>query len=448
MRARDRLTVVATGLATLVLRLFHIRQRPIFNDEAIFIRWAQLVREHPARLFEITLQDPKPPLHTALLAIFVRAGNDPVLAGRVISAVIGMLTVFAFAAVAYELEKRSEAAVIAAILAATCPFLAFHQRLATADALFVLESLVAVWLTLRGSTLLAGTALGAALETRSVFSLSLAVTMATKQWRRFAIALSAAICLWLPYLLASPERYRPSVMDELRRRILYQSQFHAAAPSLHSLSWLWTYLTPPVLIAAVIALLWKRDWFLAVWTVAMLLPVIFGSVSYSRYALNAAVPLVLAAASFIVAMPRRAVACALVAAFPLFLTLRGAADWRQERLVASDRYQYNEGWPAGYATQQAIAWLETRATTVMTSDEWGLPADAVALHFDRNPRVHVLSTSRAELLRETGPGESVYGITRYTAGEPLPPGAIVFRNPGDSGDSVIVLPLQSPRSSR
>src|SRR5205823_4153408 len=130
------------------------------------------------------------------------------LTGRVISAVIGMLTVFAFAAVAYELEKRADAAVIAAILAASSPFFAFHQRLATADALFVLESLLAVWLTLRGSALLAGTALGAALETRSVFSLALGAVLFAKKRKRFALAALAALCLWLPYLLAAPDRYR------------------------------------------------------------------------------------------------------------------------------------------------------------------------------------------------------------------------------------------------
>jgi hypothetical protein len=442
MRSRDRAAVIAIGLATLALRLFHIRERPIFNDEAIFIRWAQLVHDSPSRLFEITLEDPKPPLHPALLALFIRIGHDPVLTGRVISAVAGMLTVLAFAAVAYELEKRSDAAVIAAILGAGSPFFAFHQRLATADALFVLESLIAVWFTLRGSALLAGTALGAALETRSVFSLSLAAILFGKARKRFALAAIAALCLWLPYLLARRDKYRPSLFGELRRRIFYQSPFHATVPSLHAFNWLWTYLTPPVLIAAVVALVFKRHWFLALWTVAMLVPVIFGSVTYSRYALNAALPLVLAATSLIALMPRRFLACGVIAAFPLFLTIRGATDWRQERLVASDRYQYNEGWPAGFATEQAIAWLERRAAAgpivIATSDEWGLPADAVRLHFDRDPRV-TMSATRAS---------NAYAITRGRIGEQLPPGTVIFRNPGHAGDTVIVLPPQSARSSR
>ena len=427
---------MAIGLAALALRLFHIRERPIFNDEAIFLRWAQLIHDAPWRLFEITLEDPKPPLHPALLAMFIRVAPDPVLTGRVISALIGVLTVFAFAAVAYELEKRSNAAVIAAILAAASPFFAFHQRLATADALFVLESLLTVWLTLRGSALLAGTVLGAALETRSIFSLSLAATLVPKQRKRFVLTALTAICLWLPYLLASRGRYGPSVWGELRRRVFYQSQFHAAAPSLDAFGWLWSYLTPPVLLAAVLALVLKRNWFLVLWTAAMLLPVIFGSVTYSRYALNAAVPLVLAAASLIVSMPRPFLTCAVVAAFPLFLMIRGAADWRQEHLVESDRYQYNEGWPAGFATEGAIAWLERRAAAgpivIVTSDEWGLPADAVWLHFDRDPRVKMSST----------PASNAYAIMRGRIGEPLPPGAVVFRNPGRTGDTVIVFPAR------
>jgi hypothetical protein len=151
---------------------------------------------------------------------------------------------------------------------------------------------------------------------------------------------------------------------------------------------------------------------------------------------------VLAATSLIALMPRRFLACGVIAAFPLFLTIRGATDWRQERLVASDRYQYNEGWPAGFATEQAIAWLERRAAAgpivIATSDEWGLPADAVRLHFDRDPRV-TMSATRAS---------NAYAITRGRIGEQLPPGTVIFRNPGHAGDTVIVLPPQSARSSR
>jgi hypothetical protein len=473
MRARDRTAIVAIGVATLGLRLCHLRGRPLFNDEAIFIRWAQLIRTTPSRLFEITLRDPKPPLHPALLALFVRLGSDPVLAGRAISAVIGALTVLAFAAVAYELERRSDFAIIAAALAASSPFLAFHQRLATADALFVLESLLAVWLTLRGPSLLAGTALGAALETRSVFSVALLAVVFLKRRKGFAVAAVVAACLWLPFLLASRGWYGPSAGAELRRRVLYQSQFHAAMPSFEAFNWLWSYLTPPVAIAAFIglaALLYHRDWFLGVWTAAMLLPVIFGSVTYSRYAVNTAVPLLLAAAWVIAKTRWPLAACALAVAFPLFLTIRGAADWRQEHLLARDRYQYDTGWPAGFATEGAAAWLARRAAeqpiAVVTSDEWGVPADGIWIWFDRNPRVRMFFTSRSELLtsdlrnvriekwgseqpaKESPPNVPVYGVTRATIGETLPAGAIVFRNPDRSPDAVIVLPLQPGHSSR
>ena len=473
MRARDRTAIIVIAVATLAMRLFHLRGRPLFNDEAIFTRWAQLIRATPSRLFEITLQDPKPPLHPALLALFVRLGSDPVLAGRAISAVIGALTAIAFAAVAYELSRGSDFAITAAALAGTSPFLAFHQRLATADALFVLESLFAVWLTLRGASLLAGTALGAALETRSVFSLALVVVVFVKRRKGFALAAAVAVCLWLPFLLASRGWYGPSAGAELRRRVLYQSQFHAAVPSFEVFRWLWTYLTPPVAIAAFIglaALLHLRDWFLGVWTAAMLLPVIFGSVTYSRYALNAAVPLLLAAAWLITKARWPLVACALAVAVPLFLTIRGAADWRQEHLLARDRYQYDSGWPAGFATEQASAWLARRSDeqpiAIVTSDEWGVPADGIWVWFDRNPRVRMSFASRSELLasdlrnarvekwgseqpaREWPPNVPLYGVTRATIGETLPAGAIVFRNPDRSPDAVIVLPLQPGRLSR
>ena len=379
------------GLATLALRLFHIRDRPIFNDEAIFLRWAQLIHDSPSRLFEITLEDPKPPLHPALLAIFIRIGHDPVLAGRVISAVVGMLTVFAFALVAYELEKRSDAAVIAAILAAGSPFFAFHQRLATADALFVLESLGAVWLTLCGSSLLAGTALGAALETRSLFSLSLGVMVFAKGRKRFVLTALAALCLWLPYLLASPGRYRPSLAGELRRRVFYQSQFHPAAPSLDAFGWLWTYLTPPVLIAAIVALVLKHHWFFALWTAAMLLPVIFGSVTYSR------LPSMPPSRSFsrpclssvdAEAVPHVCGDCRVSAVLHHSRSRRLARGTpRRERPLS---IQQKDGRLDSQRNRRSrgsnVAQPQNQLVQIETSDEWGLPADGLAAFRPRPAR--------------------------------------------------------------
>src|SRR5688500_7971666 len=92
--------LLAIALAGLILRLLRIRELPITNDEAIYIRWAQLIAGDWQLLFSLPLTDPKPPLHFALLAAVIGIGSDPLVAGRVLSALFGGATIVAAALVA------------------------------------------------------------------------------------------------------------------------------------------------------------------------------------------------------------------------------------------------------------------------------------------------------------------------------------------------------------
>src|SRR3989344_836362 len=73
-------------------RLFNLEAVPIFADEAIYIRWAQLLAYDWHNLF-VPLTDGKTPLFMWLLAPWLRLGFDPLLAGRVLAAVSGLGTV-------------------------------------------------------------------------------------------------------------------------------------------------------------------------------------------------------------------------------------------------------------------------------------------------------------------------------------------------------------------
>ncbi|HSS44767.1 MAG TPA: hypothetical protein VLO07_05430, partial [Thermoanaerobaculia bacterium] len=71
------------------LRLPGLRDLPIFCDEAIYLRYAQLVLQDPVRNAFVSLVDPKPPLHYWLLASVFRLTRDPLLAGRLLSVLAG-----------------------------------------------------------------------------------------------------------------------------------------------------------------------------------------------------------------------------------------------------------------------------------------------------------------------------------------------------------------------
>ncbi len=124
----------------------------------------------------ISLADPKPPLHYWLMASVLNWTIDPLVAARWISVLSGVLGIPLAMLIGNECgflirvpETTTGQAVtptgrtlglMAALLMVFCPFLSFYQRLATADALFVCESLAIVWLSLRWGRLATGRANG------------------------------------------------------------------------------------------------------------------------------------------------------------------------------------------------------------------------------------------------------------------------------------------------
>src|SRR5260370_18755314 len=78
-------TAVAVSIYFLV-RLPGLLAVPIFCDESVYLRYAQLIARAPVSRAFLSVVDPKPPLHYWLLALVQRATSDPLLAARLLSA--------------------------------------------------------------------------------------------------------------------------------------------------------------------------------------------------------------------------------------------------------------------------------------------------------------------------------------------------------------------------
>src|SRR5260370_14072695 len=63
-----------------LLRLPGLLAVPIFCDESVYLRYAQLIARAPVSRAFLSVVDPKPPLHYWLLALVQRATSDPLLA--------------------------------------------------------------------------------------------------------------------------------------------------------------------------------------------------------------------------------------------------------------------------------------------------------------------------------------------------------------------------------
>jgi len=132
---------VTIFLAAIFLRVYNLTLLPVFVDEAIYIRWAQVMRAESTLRF-LPLSDGKQPLFMWLVIPFLKVFSDPLLAGRLVSVTAGAATLVGIFLLAYVLFKSKKVAIMAALIYAVSPFSFFFDRMALADSLL---STFGVW---------------------------------------------------------------------------------------------------------------------------------------------------------------------------------------------------------------------------------------------------------------------------------------------------------------
>jgi 4-amino-4-deoxy-L-arabinose transferase-like glycosyltransferase len=113
------------------LRLQHLTSIPVFGDEAIYIRWSQLIKNVETLRF-IPLTDGKQPLFMWITAASFKFLSDPLVAGRIISVISGaliMVSLYTFSLIFYNYQIAAISSLIYLLL----PFSFFFDRLALPD---------------------------------------------------------------------------------------------------------------------------------------------------------------------------------------------------------------------------------------------------------------------------------------------------------------------------
>ena len=156
-----------------LLRIYNLTGQPIFADEAIYIRWAQVMQAEPTLRF-LPLSDGKQPLFMWSIIPFFKLFNDPLFAGRVVSVVASFVTLVGIFSLTYYLFRKWFVSIVSALIYAVSPFAIFFDRMALADSML---SMFGVWVLLFGiitakslrldSAMLTGFALGGGLLTKS-----------------------------------------------------------------------------------------------------------------------------------------------------------------------------------------------------------------------------------------------------------------------------------------
>jgi hypothetical protein len=134
-------------LAAFGLRVFHLTIIPVFADEAIYIRWSQIMASEPTLRF-LPLSDGKQPLFMWILMFFVKRMSDPLFAGRFLSVVSGVGSMIGLFFLTYYIFKSRLSAIFASILWAVSPLSLFFDRMALVDSMLTCFGIWTLFLSL------------------------------------------------------------------------------------------------------------------------------------------------------------------------------------------------------------------------------------------------------------------------------------------------------------
>lgn len=160
-------------LFAFIIRIYHLTILPVFADEAIYVRWSQVMAAESTLRF-LPLSDGKEPLYMWVLMFAVRRFSDPLFIGRLESIFTGMGTILGIFSLSYVLFKNKKLSLLASFLWSVCPIAFFFDRMALVDsmlAMFGVWTLFFAILTAKlkrlDTAMLAGFMLGFAWLTKS-----------------------------------------------------------------------------------------------------------------------------------------------------------------------------------------------------------------------------------------------------------------------------------------
>jgi len=141
LKLRDYLILLGISIIYFVTRIYHLTSLPIFVDEAIYSRWAQIAL-HDASWRFISLTDGKQPLFVWVAMPFLHFIQDPLFATRSVSVLCGFLTILGLWYAGF-LIKDKRTGYLAAALGLITPFLFFYDRFAVMESML---TAVGIWL--------------------------------------------------------------------------------------------------------------------------------------------------------------------------------------------------------------------------------------------------------------------------------------------------------------
>lgn len=137
----------ALALLYFIIRIPHITYLPIFNDEAFYMRWAQMIVDDGTQAM-IPLAVGRQPLFIWAAALVMEIVHDPILPGRIVSIITGFLTMIGLMLITFSLFKERRTVIIMGLLYIFYPFAHVHDRLGILESMVGMFVVWSLWLSI------------------------------------------------------------------------------------------------------------------------------------------------------------------------------------------------------------------------------------------------------------------------------------------------------------
>lgn len=412
-------------------RFLSIANFPIFTDEAIYIRWAQIAKNDAAWRF-ISLTDGKQPLYIWLAIIVMKIVKEPLIAGRIVSVFSGLGSIIGLFVLGKLLLKRWGIGLIAAFLYVISPYAYVYDRIALMDgtltALMIWTFIFSVLLvkTLRlDIALILGGLIGFASLTKTsgfiaLYLLPAFLILLTGNKTEFKKSLTKFLSLTFVILLVSQMFYSVlrlspyfHIIAQKDKTFIYGFSEWLKHPLLNLLGnyrglldWALTYLTIFWVISVLLSFFWRKElireklllisWFF----VPLSGLALFGRVIYPRFIFFMTVPLFLLVAYFFIKILDLkkiwlSLTLFIILIFkPILIDYSLITEPVKAQIPISDLHQYYTDWPSGWGIKEAVLFFEKESKNgpliVYTEGTFGMMPASLEIYLGNNKNISII----------------------------------------------------------
>jgi 4-amino-4-deoxy-L-arabinose transferase-like glycosyltransferase len=415
-----------------ISRFFFLLDIPLFTDEAIYLRWAQIARGDFDWLL-ISLTDGKGPTFIWLAMLAMNVISDPLIAGRLVSVAAGIGSIVGLYMLSIALFKNRWVGFMSALIYTILPFTLVYDRLALYDslvaALYIWGIYTTLQLTRKPNLLNAGVAgivagVGAITKSSGLFIIYLLpvlfalltikskkVISAGKKW-----ILYAGVTVLVAYGLYNLQRVSPSfyLIAQKNEVFIYSLQDWIANPFANTVSnirtlleWFVSYTTVPIIVLVLASFVVKKDKLIEkvllcmYFIIPFLALAVFAKLIYPRYILFMTVSLIPLAGYALVMLSEKVankfvygVIVVLVLSIPFWASIQVLRDFEHAPIPGTDKGQLLTGWPSGVGVKESVQFFEKKAATekifVGTGGQFGLLPAGLELYLHDNPNIEIV----------------------------------------------------------